>query len=51
MSVLVRRCRLSYGTCSVMSDFCRDKFVEVGFVSGSVRRGRFSVGSCSAKSG
>jgi len=33
-----------------MSAFSRDMFFEVGLVSGRVRRGRFSVGTCSAKS-
>jgi len=50
MSGLVRLCRVSDGTCSVMSDLCLDMFVEVGFVSGSVRRGRLNVGNCSASS-
>jgi len=37
MSGLVRHRRFIVGTCSARSDYCRDMFVEVGFVSGRVR--------------
>jgi len=48
--VRVWRCRVSIGTCSLMSALCLDLFGEVGLGSGHVRCGRFSVGTCSAKS-
>jgi len=55
-----RRSRLSVGTCSAMSAYCRDVFGEIGLVSGRVqrsrlivgmfRRGLVSVGTCYAES-
>jgi len=51
VSGLVRQCRFIVGTCSEMSDYCRDMFVDVGFLSDSVRRGRISVGMSSARLG
>jgi len=48
MSVLVRRGRVSVGTCSAKSGYCRDVIGDVGLVSGLVRQGRASVVICTA---
>jgi len=37
--------------CSAKLAYNRDFFDEVGFVSGRVRRGQLSVGTCSVRSG
>jgi len=49
LSGLVRRSRVSVGTCSARADYCRDLLVEVGILSECVRRGRLIVGTCPAK--
>jgi len=47
----VRRGRLSDGTCSVGSAYCRDVFGEVGLVTEHERRGFVSVETCWAMPG
>jgi len=44
MSVLVWQGRINVGTYLARTDLCRDLFVEVGLVSGLVRRRRVVVG-------
>jgi len=50
VSVLVRQCRVSVGTCSVRSGYCRDVFGADCFVPGRVRRSQVNVGTSSAMS-
>jgi len=46
----IRPGRVSVGTCSVMSGYCRDVFGEVGLASGLVQRRRVVVGMYSERS-